>query len=228
MAKTLGVVGGMGPLATADFYRRITEKTPTHCQEDHLHIIINSNPTIPSRWRHFLFDESSPVPDIISSIRLLESAGCDLVALPCNNVHYFYDEVTKHTAIPWVNMLECVSSRVNRFAKVLILGSYITTKAKTYDRYLDNAVYLSTNQDETHNLDFLMNIIDRTKTNRRCEEPVISLLEYIQSTFRDVDAVLLACTELPIAFRFTGGNYDGITIIDSIDIYIDALLERIL
>ncbi len=226
MKKTLGVIGGMGPLATADFYKRLTERTPVNRQEDHFHVIINSHPRIPSRWRHVLYNEPSPVPRIISSIKVLERAGCDFVVLPCNNVHYFYEEVTEHIDIPWMNLIRLVSDSIRHFPKVLILGSYITTLKKLYSTYTDNVVYITSDQNEPYNLNYLMNIVESIKKNKECHHQVQSLLDHIVSSFPDVDAVLLACTELPIAFTGMDYNYNGLKIIDSTEIYIDAIQKE--
>jgi aspartate racemase len=228
MQKTLGILGGMGPIATANFYRQLTDKTPVECQEDHIHVIINSNPKIPSRWKHVLFKGPSPVPEIVSSIKTLEEAGCDFVALPCNNVHYFYEEVSRQINIPWLNMLEVVSEHIQHYKKVLVLGSYVTTIKKTYDLYTDNAEYMDTDESAQFNHDYLMSIIDAVKASKDCEKQVNCLLENISEQHPSIEAIVLACTELSIAFDGARRDRRGLDVIDSVEIYTDHILKKIL
>ncbi len=228
LEKILGILGGMGPIATANFYRKLTEKTPVECQEDHIHVIINSNPKIPSRWKHVLFNEPSPVPEIVSSIKVLEKSGCDFVALPCNNVHYFHKEVSKQINIPWINMLGVVSGHIQQYKKVLVLGSYVTTVKKTYNPYTDNAIYMDTDKSKEFNHEYLMSIIDAVKANRECGERVRSLLRNIVEYHPDIEAIVLACTELPIAFQAIGKEYKEVEIIDSVEVYVNHILRKML
>ena len=181
MRKTLGILGGMGPWATLNFFEEILKNTEAEKDWDHLHIIIDNNTEIPSRTRALLYNEESPVSLMMTACYNLFRQGCDYIAVPCNSAHYFYDEVVKDTSIPWVNMLVVVADKVRHYQKVLILGGYATIEKRLYDKYLDNTVYLD-DYSEVYAL------IEAAKQNKPGWQLVLP----------DVDCVLLACTELPL------------------------------
>ena len=94
MAKTLGILGGLGPAASVYFYRLITEHTKALRDQDHLDIVLMSKASIPDRTEFILGKSAdSPLSSMIEGVRALTGAGADLIAIPCNTAHYFYDEI---------------------------------------------------------------------------------------------------------------------------------------
>ena len=93
MKKIVGILGGMGPLATCDLYEKIILATPAASDQDHLHVIIDSNTDIPDRTAAILHGGEDPVPQLCRSARLLLNAGAEVLCMPCNTAHYFYDRV---------------------------------------------------------------------------------------------------------------------------------------
>src|SRR2546428_7813554 len=85
--KVVGVLGGMGPLATADFYAKLVRLTPARTDQDHLRVIIDSNPQVPDRTRGLRGEGPDPTPALVATARGLERAGADLIAIPCNSAH---------------------------------------------------------------------------------------------------------------------------------------------
>ena len=83
----------MGPLATCDLYEKIILATPAASDQDHLHVIIDSNTDIPDRTAAILHGGEDPVPQLCRSARLLLNAGAEVLCMPCNTAHYFYDRV---------------------------------------------------------------------------------------------------------------------------------------
>lgn len=91
--KKLGVIGGLGPLATAYFYELVTEFTEIEVEQDHLEILLYSAPAIPDRTSYILDNSKpSPLPGIIRVGRSLVEAGCQVIAIPCVTAHHFFDE----------------------------------------------------------------------------------------------------------------------------------------
>lgn len=107
MAKTLGILGGLGPAASVYFYRLITEHTKALRDQDHLDIVLMSKASIPDRTE-FIIGKSpdSPLPSMIEGVRALTGAGADLIAIPCNTAHYFYDEIQKISSVPVLNIVK--------------------------------------------------------------------------------------------------------------------------
>jgi aspartate racemase len=106
MAKTLGILGGLGPAASVYFYRIITEHTQTARDQDHLDIVLVSSASIPDRTEFILGkSENSPLPSMIDGVRKLTAAGAELIAIPCNTAHYFYDQIEKASPVPVLNIV---------------------------------------------------------------------------------------------------------------------------
>jgi len=213
--KIIGILGGMGPYATIHFFQRILEHTPIKKDKDHFRVLIDNQVKIPSRTRAVLYNEESPVPYMIESINNLEKIGADLVLVPCNSAHFFFEEVSKHINIPWVDMLECVANELTMkgFSSPLVLGGYVTTNMRTYSKYLPNSVYLTKQQNR-----IIEEIIEEIKSNNKASEKSKSNFEsLIEEQSSKIDSIIFACTELPIAFGLD--QIFDIPIFDSADIY---------
>ena len=218
--STIGILGGMGPYATNFFFKRILDLTPVKLDKDHFHTIIDNNVKIPSRTRAVKYKEQSPVNDIVNSINNLGKIGCDFVMLPCNSVHYFYDQVNKKIKIPWLNMIEIVSDKILdlSYSKPLVLGGYITTEKKVYSKYLPESVYLSADENR-----IVESIIEEIKINNFINENSEKMIkEIIKDYDSSIDSILLGCTELPIVID--ENYFPDKKAISSIDEYIKYLL----
>src|ERR1700704_295508 len=99
--RVVGIIGGMGPEATVDLMRRIIAKTLAQDDQDHIHLIVESNPKIPSRIAH-LIDKTGadPTPELIRIARNLQRAGADALAMPCNTAHAYAASIRAAVGIP--------------------------------------------------------------------------------------------------------------------------------
>lgn len=104
--KIVGIAGGMGPESTTDLMQKIFAATRAEREQDHIHLVVDSNPRIPDRTEFILGTGESPVPAIRESIQRLADAGADLILIPCNTAHVFLDELQAATPAPIVNMIE--------------------------------------------------------------------------------------------------------------------------
>jgi len=133
--KILGVIGGMGPLATCEFYRRLIEKTPAKRDQDHIHVIIDSYPQIPDRTAHLLGKGESPLPYLIESARRLRDAGAEILCMPCNTAHAFFEDLASSVDIPMLNMIELTVEHVVRFSRsAIILATDGTIASGVYQK----------------------------------------------------------------------------------------------
>lgn len=103
--KTIGILGGMGPLATADLFEKITLLTKAETDRDHIRVYIDSNANIPDRTAAILNSGPDPVPEMASALRNLEACGADCVIMPCNTAHYFLPRLQAMTEIPFLSIL---------------------------------------------------------------------------------------------------------------------------
>ena len=106
---TIGILGGMGPAATVDLYRKIISYTPAECDQDHIRIIIDSNPQIPDRTDALNNGGADPLPFMLDSARKLKNAQVDFIVIPCNTAHIFVPHLLDELNIAILSMIEvCV------------------------------------------------------------------------------------------------------------------------
>ena len=202
MKKSIGILGGMGPLATADLLRKITLHTKAACDGDHLRVFIDSNPAIPDRTAAILSGGPDPVPEMTKALRSLEKCGADCVIMPCNTAHYFLPRLQALTATPFISMLEataraCAAQYPGKTAA--ILGTKGTLRTRLYHDALaaQNVETLTPNETEQ---DELMRLIyGVVKANRPLAPETdawASLLDGLCA--RGADYFILGCTELPL------------------------------
>ena len=103
--RVVGILGGMGPEATAEFYRYIVSLTPAGRDQDHIKVLMYSNPKIPDRSRAITEGGESPLPYLVESAHVLERAGAGILAIPCNTAHYYLPELQARVDVPVLNMI---------------------------------------------------------------------------------------------------------------------------
>ena len=142
MKKTIGIIGGMGPMATVDLYRKIVDYTAASKDSEHIHVYIDSNTDIPDRTEAILHGGKDPVPEMVGSAIRLECMGADFLLIPCNTAHYFYDKICPMVHIPILNMLEETALEVKRqsIACVGLLATDGTIESGVYDQVLRSMV----------------------------------------------------------------------------------------
>lgn len=207
--RTLGILGGMGPYATLAFYRNILDLTPAVKDWDHLRVVIDSNPHIPSRSRHHLYHEPSPVPGMIDSCRRLAAFPVDGIAIPCNSASCFLNEVQAAVGVPILNIMEitvrALTLRLPAAMNIAVLGSVITHERRVYEPYLRSAgkAYCAHDPEVQRDTEGL---IEALKLNATPDALVPSFRSIVQR-LRDrclADAVILGCTELGCFFGGDG------------------------
>ena len=93
--KTIGIIGGMGPLSTVHLFERIVLRTKAQKDQDHIRVLIDSNTNIPDRTKAIISDGEDPVRELVNSAKILENSGADFLIMPCNTAHYFIDEIKR-------------------------------------------------------------------------------------------------------------------------------------
>ena len=201
MKKKIGILGGMGPLATADLLKKIVLMTEAGCDNDHIRIFVDDNPNIPDRTAAILRGGKDPVADMLDSVHVLEKCGADCIIMPCNTAHYFLPRLEPETALPFISMLAvtadaCAARLPGKTAA--ILGTRGTLQTGLYNKALDRAGVASVMPDEAE-MDALMEAIYGVKAGADLEtvRPAMEAL-IAEMTGRGADYFILGCTELPI------------------------------
>ena len=106
MHKTVGVLGGMGPDATVDFMSKVIAATPAEKDQDHLRMLVDSNPHVPNRQEALLRGGEDPGPVLAAMAKGLQAAGADFLVMPCNTAHAFKDAIIEAVDIPLVSIID--------------------------------------------------------------------------------------------------------------------------
>ena len=202
MKKTIGILGGMGPLATADLYRKIIEHTRADRDNEHIRVYIDGNAAIPDRTAAILHGGEDPVPEMLSALRHLEACGADCIIMPCNTAHYFLPRLREQTALPILDMQRITAAVCReRFPgkTAAILATDGTVQSGLYDRALDaeGVRWIHPGESEQKTL---MHLIYGVVKASRPMEPEKERWDAILDTLRGqgADLFILGCTELPV------------------------------
>lgn len=199
--RLIGVLGGMGPLATVDFMQKVIETTPAKYDQDHIPLIVYSVPQIPDRVGAAVAGTDEPLPAMLAGIRTLEQAGVEAIAIACNTAHAWYDQLAASTKVPIIHMAQAViDAEPKNATPIAVLATVGTLQAGIYQRYFGKAgwqVLVPEGQDQGL-------IIDAIAAVKRGE------IEHARASFDGAAAsllalgagqLLLACTELPVAAK---------------------------
>jgi aspartate racemase len=202
MEKVIGILGGMGPLATVDLFKRIVLKTPAKKDQDHPRIIIYNNPKIPDRTAYILGKGENPLPELIDSAKKLEKWGADFIIMPCNTAHYFADEIQKAIKIPLINMIEETASYVEALGvkRVGILATTGTIVSGIYQKALKKRGIEALIPSEKDQEKVMKAIYEGVKAGD-IELGRKLLLEVAKKLENEVEAIIAGCTEVSVALK---------------------------
>ncbi|RZI62159.1 MAG: amino acid racemase [Rubrivivax sp.] len=102
----VGILGGMGPLATVDFMRKLLEATPAATDQEHIPVVVSSIPQVPDRTAAFRGEGESPLAAMIVSGQRLAAAGAGVVVVPCNTAHLWFDELEQALGLPMIHLVD--------------------------------------------------------------------------------------------------------------------------
>lgn len=219
--KVLGILGGLGPEATSEFYKRIIKKTKVTCDQDHMRIIIYSNPKIPDRSDYLLGNGISPFNSLMSTLDSLVKFNVDFVVIPCNTAHFFYDKLQKNIKIPILNMIDLTAKeiKIHNYKKIYLLATEGTIQSELYHKTCK--VYDIVLNIPPKNIQVLIaNLIKKIKIDDQNE--IIEIKKKLEPFFLlNTDYIyILGCTELSIIF-----NDIKIKTIDPMDILVKKCIS---
>jgi len=225
MAKTVGILGGMGPLSTADLLRKVTEKTPVQHEREHLRMLVDSRPQIPDRPAALLGTGPSPVPMLQESARMLEVWGAELIAIPCNTAHGFLADVQAAVRVEVLDMIGIVGREIGRaFPDQTPIGLLSTTAAQQLRIFHDRMPQFNLVVPEPSVQEELVaGAILQVKLENTAEEPRKKLMEAVASLDPQPMALIAGCTEVELAFQ---GAEGPIPIFRPMDLLAEEIVNR--
>lgn len=204
----LGVLGGMGPLAAADFLAKLAAETPATRDQDHIPYIAWGVPQIPERPAAILQNGESPLPHMLRGIAALKQAGATTVAIACNTAHYWYDDLVRHGGLPILHIADAVcdllAARGLTTGTVGLLGTDGTVAAGFFQQRFAarglNCVVSSRRDQDT----LVLPAIACVKANDLPRAHELAVRAVLRLQADGAQAVVLACTETPLAIEYAG------------------------
>src|SRR5699024_1143620 len=194
------IIGGVGPLATMFIGEMIVRKTVAEKDQDHIHTIITNNSSIPDRTAFILGEsDEDPVPVIVSDAHRLEAAGAEVLIMPCNTAHSFYEEIQRQTTLPLLHMIDETAQFVKQKGakRVGILGTNGTIATGIYQAACEKQGMEAILPDEATQKLVMSLIYDDIKAGKRADAEKWSRIRQAMEE-ANCDEVILECTELSI------------------------------
>ena len=207
--KVIGILGGMGPLATADLFQKITLHTVAACDQEHPRICIDSNTDIADRTAALLHGGADPTAEMVKSAKRLESIGADVLIMPCNTAHNFYQAVADSVNIPVLHMIALTRDalKARGVKRAALLATDGTVQTGIYQRTFEGSgieLIVPEGEDQVAVMDIIYNGIkagDMAHDTTALRATIENLLA------RGAETLILGCTELPLAVQIYNLDY---------------------
>lgn len=215
--KKLGIIGGLGPMASAYFFEKITEMTDAENDQQHIEVLIHSYPSVPDRTGFILGEiEESPLPDLIRIGKGLVNSGAEIIAMPCITAQFFDGELAKELKVPLINGIEETTTylKARGINSAGLMATDGTIKTALFQKSLENAGIKCVLPDSDHQKSVMNIIYNQVKKGKEIDfDEFQSVVNFLKES--GAQTVILGCTELSIVKR----NYKmPAGIIDVIDI----------
>ncbi|MCW4458032.1 aspartate/glutamate racemase family protein [Microbacterium sp. MPKO10] len=200
-SRMVGVLGGMGPAATADFYAKLIAATPASRDQDHLRVVIWADPTAPDRTRALASRGESPLPWLRRGVQQLVQSGAEILVVPCNTVHAYMPDAVADTDIQFISIIDVAADQAQQASstgKVGLLATEALIDAGLYQEALSERgleAVVPTPQIQAR----LMQVIYQVKagdTGRVVRDVTASILDALAR--QGVTSVIAACTEISV------------------------------
>ncbi len=224
--KVVGVIGGMGPEATVDFMRRLVAATPARDDADHLHVLVDNNPKVPSRIAALIEKTGEdPTPVLCTMAKGLESQGADFLVVPCNTAHYYLPAIAQSVDIPVLDMIALSIAKLGaaepRLKRIGLLASPAVRLVGLYEARLQQAgleAIFPNADDEAH----LLAVIRAVKAGKLTTDHRKDYFRVAANLAEaGADTFLIACTELSVIGPPAGISQPAT---DTLDVLVEATI----
>lgn len=208
--QIIGVLGGLGPWATLDFFEKILRLTPARRDQEHLRILIDNNPKIPDRSPAILGDAEDPTPELVITAQNLERAGAEFIVIPCNTAHAFYDRIQAAVSIPVLHIMDEVAkaakAEVPHVRTVGVLATAAAITAGLYQRSFET-IGVEVIAPDPVGQEVVNRAIYGVKAGEMGSEVTRALVAVVSGLIaRGAQALVLGCTELPFVLKSSHVN----------------------
>lgn len=215
-APLLGILGGMGPLATVDFLGKLTRSLPVTCDQQHLPWITLSQPGMPDRSQSIQNGSDAPLPYLRQGVAWLAEQNVSLICIPCSTSHFWFDQMQEASTTPILHIADATIEELRRdttrqTGPIAVLATRGTIKSGIYrDRLLQAqcAPEELSEADQTA----VDDIIRAVKTGHLADARLNMHALQTRLTQRGIDTAILGCTELPLAHDAASAPLLGIDV----------------
>lgn len=219
--RVLGVLGGMGPLASAQFMLRLTLLTDAARDQDHIPAVLWSDPRVPDRTAGRLPGGVDPLPWLLRGINGLRTAGCRAIAIPCNTAHGWYEPMAQAAGVPVLHIVDAAASDLRRAGigagTIGLMGTSATLAMRLYQQRLAGQGWECITPSDDQMKRLVSPAIALVKANRVAEAyaPLAEVVNDLAT--RGASAVVLGCTEIPLGIQAGPAEALKVPVIDTID-----------
>ena len=203
----LGVLGGMGPMATVDFMRKFVQNTPAACDQDHIPMIVCSAANIPDRTAAILGEGVDPFRAMRDTLRQLEAAGATCIAIPCNTAHHWHEPLQAETSVRILHIVDAVADTLGgqEGGCIGVLATTGTVEAGFYQERLAQRGFTCRIPDAAGQAE-VMRAIRLVKAGQLAEATAILRPQAETLLAVGCRQVVMACTEIPVALTAVEGK----------------------
>ncbi len=229
--KTIGIIGGLGPEATVDYYKEIINQVKDMNRGDSLsypEIIIYSVNMETFIGRLEKNDYDGAARYISGCVSKLEAAGADFAAISANTPHLLFDEIQKNVSIPLVSIVETCRERVKQkgLKRCGLLGTKFTMNATFFSEVFakDNIEVVSPGKKDIERInELLFSELELGIFKESTQTELLGIIQKMIDSYK-IDSVILGCTEFPIMFREE--EYLGLPFLNTTRIHVEAIVEQ--
>jgi len=226
--KIVGILGGMGPESTAELFLKIIQATPAKKDQDHLRIIIDNNTKVPDRTDSILRGEKEKILEAMKeSLSGLENYGAEIIAIPCNTIHFYWDDITALTKVPIINMIQEVSLFIedgySRIKKAGLLATTGTIVGQIYQRYIQKNIVVPNNGNQKKLMDAIYGK-SGIKAGGKGKD-ILRKFEEVSESLRNkgAEVIISGCTEISLV---VGKAIVGLPVIDPLEILAKSIVRE--
>lgn len=211
MSKLLGVLGGMGPLATVDFLQKLIEETPARRDQEHIPVIAYSVPQIPDRPPAITGNSESPLPHMLAGIHTLKRAGATAVAIACNTAHHWYDDLLAQGGLPIIHIADAACAALAGPAawRVGLIATDGTIAAGFYQSRLKARGVECLLCEPADQGSLVLPAIECVKRTELAQAHALASRAAQHLLDRGAQAIIIGCTEIPLAIEYQPSAISG-------------------
>jgi aspartate racemase len=206
--KTIGILGGMGPEATNYFFDLVVKNTAAKKDQEHIPVLIWSDPTVPPRTDAILGAGASPLPKLLGGVKILERGGATLIVMPCITAHYYASQIKFRARVPFVDLVEeavrwAAKTVPNLNTAALVASSGTVRSGLFHQAFKRQRVDLLTpddgDQERVMAAIFGPQGVKAGHTSGPSRRTILAIAQKLVR--RGAQAVVAGCTEVPLVLR---------------------------